>query len=61
MSAINQLNKGAAITLLGEIVSKIDDVLSESIKFIVKCYGNFGENMSDVRFEVWMSKVEGKT
>ena len=61
VTAINQLNKGAIITLLGDIESNIDDVVLEATTFIAKCYGKEGENMSDVRFAVWKSKVGSKT
>ena len=36
-TAINQLNKGPTIKLLGE--SNIDDVISEATMFLDKCYG----------------------
>lgn len=60
LKVIKQLEKGTEIRLLGELDCNTDEVVTEATTFIAGCYGKAGNSMSDVRYEVWKTKVGRK-
>ena len=59
-TVVTKLKAGQPLELLGNLQVPIDDVVIEATKFTATCYGvnvKEGEDMSDVRVEVWSRKI----
>jgi len=62
-TALALLKAGQPLELLGNFQVPMDDVVIEATKFTATCYGvnvKAGEDMSDVRVEVWSRKIGKK-
>ena len=61
-TAIKCLKKGHCLHKLGETEANIDEVVAEATAFMAACYGsNKKESMSDVRIDIWSTKMGKKT
>ena len=57
---VKKLQNGHTLDQVGEKDANIDGVIAEATKFIGACYGKNKVSMSDVRYDVWLSKTGNK-
>ena len=62
-TVVKTLCSGMALSLLGDIDASMTEIIQQSMKFMLKCYGmNQAETMSNARMLLWSSKLsKGKT
>ena len=61
-TVVKQLEKGHQLNHIGNINANMNDIQTEATYFIAACYGkpSGSSNMSDVRYQVWLSKMGNK-
>ena len=57
---IKHLQKGHKLEQLGEPNAALPDLIAEASSFVAACYGKKSINMSNVRFDVWLTKMAKK-
>ena len=59
-TVIKHQQKGHKLEQLGELNAALLKVIAEASSFVTACYGNRSNNMSNVRFDVWLTKTAKK-
>ena len=60
-TVIKHLQKGHKLEQLGEPNAAIPEVIAEASSFVAACYGKRSTNISNVRFDVWLTKMAKRT
>lgn len=56
-TAIKHLQNDHRLEQLGELNTALPDKIAEASSFVAACYGKSSTNMSNVRFDVWLTKM----
>ena len=56
-TVIKHLQKGHKLEQLCEPNAALPEVIAEASSFVAACYGERSINMSNVRFDVWLTKM----
>ena len=59
-TVIKHLQKGHKLKQLGEQKAVLPEVIAEASSFVAACYEKRSTNMSNVRFDVWLTKMAKK-
>lgn len=60
-TVVKQLKRGYKLDSIGNLEVDMKTVNTEATSFIAACYGKIGDDMSSVRYGVWLSKMGNKS